>query len=78
MKEMLNYYGGTPNKEKKMEYLNTLLILPNEGILTENGLILEVMLVCDPFSRAPHRLWAMGCGRRTRRSLPSVHLFNAS
>jgi hypothetical protein len=33
--------------------------------------------VCDPFSRAPHRLWAMGCGRRTRRSLPSVHLFNA-
>jgi hypothetical protein len=33
--------------------------------------------LCDPFSRAPHRRWAMGCGRRTRRSLPSVHLFNA-
>jgi Domain of unknown function (DUF4413) len=33
--------------------------------------------VCDPFSRAPHRLWAMGCERRTRRSLPSVHLFSA-
>jgi hypothetical protein len=34
--------------------------------------------LCDPFSRAPHRLWAMRCGRRTRRSLPSVHLFNVS
>jgi hypothetical protein len=34
--------------------------------------------VCDPFSRAPHRrLVAMGCGRRTRRSLPSMHLFSA-
>jgi hypothetical protein len=37
----------------------------------------HVLRLCDPFSRAPHRLWAMGCGRRTRRSLPSVHLFNA-
>jgi hypothetical protein len=37
----------------------------------------HVLRLCDPFSRAPHRRWAMGCGRRTRRSLPSVHLFNA-
>jgi hypothetical protein len=45
MKEMLNYYGGTPNKKKKkMKYLDTLLILPNEGILTENDPILKVML----------------------------------
>jgi hypothetical protein len=38
------------------------------------------IIVCDPFSRAPHRLpvvLAMGCGRRTRRSLLSVNLFNA-
>jgi hypothetical protein len=37
-------------------------------------------VLCDPFSRAPHRLpmvLAMRCGRRTRRSLLSVHLFNA-
>jgi hypothetical protein len=30
--------------------------------------------LCDPFSRAPHRLLvAMGCGRRTQRSLLNVH-----
>jgi hypothetical protein len=30
--------------------------------------------LCDPFSRAPHRRWlAMGCGRRTQRSLLNVH-----
>jgi hypothetical protein len=35
------------------------------------------MILCDPFSRAPHRLLvAMGCGRMTQRSLLSVHLFN--
>jgi hypothetical protein len=49
------------------------------GILLISGQPAYVLIdtVCDPFSRAPHRRWAMGCGRRTRRSLPSVHLFNA-
>jgi hypothetical protein len=37
MKEKLNYYGGTPNVEKKMVYSDTLLILLNREILTENG-----------------------------------------
>jgi hypothetical protein len=40
MKEMQNYYGDMHNVEKKMEYSDTLLILPNGEILTENGPIL--------------------------------------
>jgi hypothetical protein len=35
--------------------------------------IILVYLVCDPFSRAPHRRWAMGCGRRTQRSPLDMH-----
>jgi hypothetical protein len=34
--------------------------------------------MCDPFSRALHRCGAMGCRRRTQRSLLSVHLFKVS
>jgi transposase len=44
MKEMLNYYGGTQNVEKTMDYLETLPILLNGGILTENGPISKVKL----------------------------------
>jgi hypothetical protein len=40
------------------------------------GPIFMFCTLCNPFSRAPP-LVAMGCGRRTRRSLLSVYLFNA-
>jgi hypothetical protein len=53
------------------------LLLSIQPIRQNHLSTLTLINLCDPFSRAPHRRWAMGCGRRTRRSLPSVHLFNA-
>jgi hypothetical protein len=42
-----------------------------------SALLDSFWMVCDPFLRTPHRCEAMGCGRRTQRSLLSVHLFSA-
>jgi precorrin-3B methylase len=53
------------------------VIIGNSLVIMQQNIIIMRRKVCEPFSRAPHCRWAMGCGRRTRRSLPSVHLFNA-